>query len=429
MPNKAIIRKVNELKIRCTNHREGCGWVGELGRLKSHLDSDKGCGYVEVTCTNKGCGERVSRKDLQTHLKEKCYYRPYECEYCGHKDTYTAITGRQKNPECLDHSPGSPLAKKARYTDHYSECPEYPLACPNRCDVTGIRCRAMPDHHSSCPLEPLNCPFKDAGCNEKIARNDMEDHMTAGQEKHIQSLQQLKQNFDTTKLELDATKQELDTTKEKLQNTKQELWLVNVGLRSVGDTLTLRVTDFPQLKKERKAWRSPPFILADQVRVHLVVYFNGKHYCSHHVSVSLILVEVVERKKNPPTYSSRFDSLFSSSFSSSFSNNTLLKYNVSIYSITAKGQNRSAPPKTLELCTQIRKGNTVQAPACSARFPLPSPGKVLRSVEQFLKIEEANSLLQNDAMILELKLLEHKCHPPPPPFLDDFFLDEVLSKK
>ena len=89
--NKAIIRKVNELKICCTNHREGCGWVGELGGLMSHLDSDKGCGYVEVTCTNKGCGERVSRKDLQTHLQEKCYYRPYECEHCGHKDTHKAI--------------------------------------------------------------------------------------------------------------------------------------------------------------------------------------------------------------------------------------------------------------------------------------------------------------------------------------------------
>ena len=253
MANKAIIREVNELKIRCTNHREGCGWVGELGELKSHLDSDKGCGYEEVTCTNEGCGERKSHKDLQTHSKEKCYYRPYECEYCDHKDAYAAITGRQKDSEFPDHPPCSPMAKKAHYTDHYSECPKYPLACPNRCGVTGIRRRAMPDHCSSCPLEPLDFPFKDAGCTEKIACKDVEDHMTAGQEKHIQSLQQLKQNLDTTKKELDATKQELDTTKEKLQNTEQELKVVKVGLRSVGDTLTFRVTNFPQLRKKQKA--------------------------------------------------------------------------------------------------------------------------------------------------------------------------------
>ena len=75
MADKKVIREVNELKICCTNHREGCGWVGELGGLKSHLGSENGCGYVWVTCTDKGCRKRVSRKDLQTHLYEKCYYR------------------------------------------------------------------------------------------------------------------------------------------------------------------------------------------------------------------------------------------------------------------------------------------------------------------------------------------------------------------
>ena len=365
--------------------------MGELGGLKSHLNSDKGCGYVEVTCTNKGCGERVSRKDLHTHSKEKCYYRPYVCEYCGHKDTYTAITGRQRDFEPPNHPPCSPMAKKAHYTDHYSECPEYPLACPNRCGETGIRRRAMPDHHSSCPLELLDCPFKDAGCTEKMARKYVEDHMRAGQEKHIQSLQQLKQNLDTTKQELNVTKQELDTTKDNLQNAKQELKVVKVGLRSVGDTLTFRVTNFPQLKKQRKVWRSLPFSIADEIRVRLAVYPSGigKLAQPRYVSVSLVLVEVVEKKGGP------------------YISTVHLKYNVSI---TANGQDRSATPKALELCTKIRKGNmhTVQAPLCSARFPLPSPGEVLRSEERFLEIEEANTLLQNDALTLKLKLLEHQ---------------------
>ena len=78
------------------NHREGCGWVGELGGLKSHLDSDKGCGYVKVTCTNEGCEKKMRRKNLQAHLQGKCYYQPYVCEHCGHKDTYTAITGEHE---------------------------------------------------------------------------------------------------------------------------------------------------------------------------------------------------------------------------------------------------------------------------------------------------------------------------------------------
>ena len=372
MPNKAIVRKVNELKIRCTNHREGCGWVGELGGLKSHLDSDKECGYVEATCTNKGCRERVSRKDFQTHLQEKCYYRPYECEHCGHKDTYTAITGKNER---------GTFFKQPK--DHYSECPEYPLACPNRCDVTGIRRRAMPNHHSSCPLELLDCPFIDAGCTEKIARKDMEDHMAANQLKHMlltfQSLhQQMKQ-----------MKQELDTTKQELQNTKQELRIVTVGLSRIGDTLTFQVTDIPQLRKEKKAWHSPSFSIGAKVKVHLAVYPSGVgRGQGSHVSVSLILKEVVQKE-----------------------NNMEMQY---IVSVAAIGQYTSATPKTLELCTH-RIGDNRKSMSyieCSSHFPFPSPGEVLRSEELFLEIKEANSLVQNDTMRLELKLLEHHCHWP-----------------
>ena len=41
--NKEKIREINKLKIRCTNKTKGCKWVGELGALKHHLESDNGC--------------------------------------------------------------------------------------------------------------------------------------------------------------------------------------------------------------------------------------------------------------------------------------------------------------------------------------------------------------------------------------------------
>ena len=404
MVNKEKMRKVNELMICCTNHREGCGWAGKLGGLKIHLDSNEGCGYVEVTCTNEECWEIMYRKDLQTHLQEFCYYRPYECEHCGHKDTYTAITGKKK---CMYGHP------RKHIRGHYTECLEYPLACPNRCGVTGIRRRAMPDHHSSCPLEPLDCPFKDAGCTEKIARKDMEHHMTANQQKHMlltfQSLQQanehVKQDLNDTKRELNDMKQELHDTKRKLEDTKQELEdtkqklcatkqeLYNElqsanGLCKVGDIVTFQVRDLPQLRKEEKAWYSPPFSIGDEVRVRLAVYPSGVGRGQEsHVSVSLILAEVLKREQH-----------------------IWLEYNVSVAAIG----HTSATPKTLELCS-LRKGdNSILLPvlpACSARFRFPSPGEVLRSEEQFLEIEEANSLLANDAMTLELKLLKHQHKP------------------
>ena len=376
---------MKELKIRCTNRREGCGWVGELGGLKSHLDSDKGCDFAEVACTNKGCGERVSRKDLQIHLQEKCYYRPYECEHCGRKDTFSAITGE---------------IKYGNYGGHYSDCYEYPLDCPNRCGVTSIRRRAMPDHHSSCPLEPVDCPFKDAGCTEKIARKRMEDHMTGNQQKHMllifQSLKQSKQELQLLKSDL---KREINSLEESIrcntntpESTTQSLShlksILQENLDKIGDTLTFRVTDFPQLIEKKKAWHSPPFSIGAKVRAHLAMYPSGVgRGQGSHVSVLLILTEVVQREEN-----------------------MWLRYNVSV---VTRGQQKSSAPKLLEVCA-IRQGDKswccIIRVSCSAYFHFPSPGEMLGSEELFLKIEEANTFIENESMILELKLMEHKCH-------------------
>ena len=45
-------REINALKVRCSNHKKGCTWVGELGALKVHLDAKDGCGYQYVKCPN-----------------------------------------------------------------------------------------------------------------------------------------------------------------------------------------------------------------------------------------------------------------------------------------------------------------------------------------------------------------------------------------
>ena len=356
MANKAVIREVNELKIRCTNHREGCGWVGELGGLKSHLDSDKGCGYVEVICINKGCRQRMSRKEIKTHLQEKCSYRAFKCQHCGHKDTYTAITNQ-----------------------HYSKCPQYPLACPNRCGVTGIRRRAMPDHHSSCPLEPLNCPFKDAGCTEKIARKDMDDHMTANQQKHIlQSLQSLQRSNEQIKKQLRHTNQEL-----------QDLRIFTIGLNTIGATLTFRVTDLLQLIREKKVWQSIPFSITDKVKVRLTVHPSGiGEGKGSHVSVSLELLEVLKKEE-------------------SFG----LAYNVSV---AALQEGTPDTTKTMELCTFWEKSlfsdedEFQDYTTCSSYKYYPSTGGVLQSVEKFIKVEDITSLLVDGSLVMGLKLLQHR---------------------
>ena len=166
MVNKALIREVNKLKIRCVHHREGCEWVGEIETQSTHLESASGCGYVDVLCANEGqfrkCGGRMKRKDFRTHTENECYYRPYVCEHCGFGDTYIAIAFGE-NPM---------LSAAAR--SHYSMCNEYPLACPNECGVTGIKRKAIVDHHKICPLEPVQCSL--TGCSERVSRKHIKNH-------------------------------------------------------------------------------------------------------------------------------------------------------------------------------------------------------------------------------------------------------------
>ena len=97
--NKGLRSEINQLTVKCVNHSEGCEWTGELGEIEYHLESDDGCGFVTVTCPNK-CSilkltshhksrqrlkgkaryHTMKRKDLDEHLTNECYLRPYQCK-------------------------------------------------------------------------------------------------------------------------------------------------------------------------------------------------------------------------------------------------------------------------------------------------------------------------------------------------------------
>ena len=74
--NKPLKREIDELEIQCTKQRVGCQWVGELSSLQAHLESDKGCGYIEVQCSNK-C--RVKMMRTKHHFVRQCLLRKFQC--------------------------------------------------------------------------------------------------------------------------------------------------------------------------------------------------------------------------------------------------------------------------------------------------------------------------------------------------------------
>ena len=106
------------------------------------------------------------RKDLKDHLANQYIDRQYLCKYSLKFDTYEKIT---KN--------------------HYSECPEHPISCPNlHYSVTGIKRKELSDHLKKCPEELVNYPFAEAGCKERVCRGQLDDHMTSSIQVHLMML-------------------------------------------------------------------------------------------------------------------------------------------------------------------------------------------------------------------------------------------------
>ncbi|XP_063064097.1 E3 ubiquitin-protein ligase PDZRN3-B-like isoform X2 [Engraulis encrasicolus] len=86
LPLKNLILK---LDIKCDNYARGCTRVVTLQHLAEHTEM---CDFSPAKCRNKGCKDVLNLKDMDTHMRETCEYRPVEiCENgCGlmllHKD-------------------------------------------------------------------------------------------------------------------------------------------------------------------------------------------------------------------------------------------------------------------------------------------------------------------------------------------------------
>ena len=144
----------------------------------------------------------MKRKDLDRHLAAECRLRPYQCEHCMLKDTYKIIT-----------------------TEHYGNCPEFPLECLNKCGVKDIKRKDMEDHRGQCPEEPVRCPFEEAGCKEKLVRRELEQHMSATQQQHLLMVmgayKGMKKENSRIKNTLDDTLDELDEMKRRLNRKRK----------------------------------------------------------------------------------------------------------------------------------------------------------------------------------------------------------------
>ena len=160
--NPKFERSIKSLCVHCTMKDRECQWTGKLEQLEAHLDAETGdCEYVDIECPEK-CGQQFQKHQLATHIANECPERDFVCMYCGFKATYDIVSNK-----------------------HWPECKNYPVKCPNECNIGAVERSFLEDHLNMCSLQVVECDFSYAGCNKKLQRQDMEKHVEESTREHL----------------------------------------------------------------------------------------------------------------------------------------------------------------------------------------------------------------------------------------------------
>ena len=81
---------VSRYKINCDHAARGCDAVLELGALQTHVHD---CDFMPVPCSNNGCDEVVSKRDVKQHELDLCRFKTTTCDDCGEKMPHNKFGG------------------------------------------------------------------------------------------------------------------------------------------------------------------------------------------------------------------------------------------------------------------------------------------------------------------------------------------------
>ena len=295
--NKGLRSEIFQLKVRCDNSYQDkrCDWIGELGELKNHLESEKGCGFVFVACPNK-CGEKMygsehqlRRMDLDEHLHSECSLRPHECEYCGFQGTYYAVTGDSRKRRRFTQPGMIPECRP-----HYDTCPEVPLTCPNECGADKIKRKCLKLHQMHCPLEKVECSFLEAGCKAILNRSQLDEHMASHQQAHLLMVMK---DYKETKHKLRETEVKLSSAIATIQSLQRGSAAGKGAIDCLqrlskgGDSINIMVPKISEVATSERIWYSPPFFYRAGYKLCLALDIRGSTFFQDYsISVALCLL-------------------------------------------------------------------------------------------------------------------------------------------
>lgn len=216
-------REIDELKVYCLNREKGCEIISTLNKVSDHILKD--CEFETVSCF---CGTSLLRKDMKDH---ECPNKIVKCQYCE-------LSGEFKN---------------IMTSTHQTDCPDFPINCPNGCKVSGIKRKTLNQHMQKCPLELVECSYSNVGCHERMYRKDYESHRTENSEKHLQLITE---SFSQLSTESERLKQE--NSRLRKENTPyHKLRVENSKLKTEITELKTEVTELKtEITELKKSYRS-----------------------------------------------------------------------------------------------------------------------------------------------------------------------------
>ncbi|XP_064389582.1 TNF receptor-associated factor 4-like [Halichondria panicea] len=273
-PDIGVKQLLYDLKVRCSNKRDGCEWTGKLRKLDEHLNTDprpekqlNGCQFVEIDCIYN-CRNHQQRRYILSHQDKNCPRRPISCEHChDYKSTYDDVTN-----------------------NHWPVCGFFPVPCPNQCGSTIQRQNIDSHVADECPLTTINCDFHHVGCAVERHRKDMPEHLRENPLTHVSLLatSHAKQQSEITQQreEITSLKADVKTDLERMQQLLTTAPPPIVNSIPLGPPV-LTMTEFQRHKKTNNRWFSLPVYTYHQgykicLRVNANGFAKGK---GTHVSV------------------------------------------------------------------------------------------------------------------------------------------------
>ena len=182
------------------------------------------------------------------------------------------------------------LTNEVIVSEDHQECDNSPIICPNECSGDEIERGMLQDHLDKCPFQVVECEFSHVGCQEKVRRCDLAQHLSGNgvhhsalsskmiYEKLLKTIDEKERQLQKKDIQLQEKDRQLQEKDKMLalllseiRDSREEskcllgsIYLHTLKLLSVGIVLYVTMTELKYKMDNKLQWFSPPYY----TRVH-----------------------------------------------------------------------------------------------------------------------------------------------------------------